>query len=77
MGGGGEECCHCVHWKLAAMWGRSDVMIGQLWNYCSCGEPGNVGSVIKLSGSGSIRDIAQFYNHSSAIRNTEKFCQTL
>jgi hypothetical protein len=63
----GEECSHCYHCKLAALWGRADGMIGQLWTDCSCGEPGSVGSVMNVSGSGSLREVAQFYNHISAI----------
>jgi len=36
----GEECSHCRHCTLAAMWGRPDVMIGHLWVGCWSGESG-------------------------------------
>ena len=51
----GEECSDCYHCKVAALWGRTDGMIGHFWNECSCGEPGSVGSVIKVNGSGTFR----------------------
>ena len=36
----GEECSDCHHCKLAALWGRTGGMIGQLWNESSYGELG-------------------------------------
>ena len=35
-----EGCSHCYHCKLAALWGRPDVMIGHLWTDCPFDEPG-------------------------------------
>jgi hypothetical protein len=69
----GEEYSHYHLCKLAALWGRRDLMIGHLWTDCSCGELGSVGSVIKVNGSGSLRDVAKFYNHSSAILKLKNF----
>ena len=34
---------------------------------------GSVGSVIKVNGSGSLRDVAKFYNHISAILKLKNF----
>ena len=70
----GEECSHCHYCKLAALWGRPGVMIGHLWTECSCGEPGSVGSAIKAKGSGTLKDVAQFY-YCPEILKSEKFCQ--
>ena len=69
----GEECSQCHYCKPAAMWRRPDVMIGHLWTERSCGEPGSVGSVIKAKGSGSLKDVAQFYNYSTAILKLKNF----
>jgi len=51
-------------------------MIGHLWTDCLCCEKGSVGSVVKVNGSGSSRDVEQFYNHSSAILKLKNFVKT-
>jgi len=33
-----EECIHCHHCKLGALWGRPDLMTGHLWTERSGGE---------------------------------------
>ena len=69
----GEGCSDCHQCKLDALWGRPDVMIRHLWTGCSCDEPGSVGSVIKVNGSGLLRDVEQFYNHRSVILKFKNF----
>ena len=71
----GEGCSDCHLCKIAALWGRHDVIIGHLWTGCSCGEPGSGGSVVKVNEGGPLRDVEQFYNHSSAILKLKNFVE--
>jgi len=71
--GAGEGCSHCHDCKLAVLWGRHDVTFGHLSTDCSCGEPGIVGTLIKVSWSGSVTVTTRHYNHNSVILKIEKF----
>ena len=65
--GAGEECSHCRNCNPEALWGRTGGMTRHLWTERWGGEPGSVGSVIKVNGSGTLIVVTKHYNHNSTV----------